>query len=323
MKHWCIAAVLALNLTQGMAGELFPDGKLRPILLGDAIPAAETMGGYPIFAGDGKWTFVRGSDSTSSRGTKLASLQMSQFESGVLFATQIVDVAVSTGDGAFWNGSPCTPTGHLVMRNKGFGREDHCLTIDPVSHAVGPTMVTMLSIKLTNTGSTSRLYNITLLLNPDLLGIRSTGVGDWTPETLKAQPRKQAFMDKLTAWAESLQAASIKAMDYSKPQDVFAQIPSFRTLLPVSAANADQKYSIGFLSGLEDLKWRPNFKAIAYSQLGDYRTTWKSAWNYPSQPEADKKALDNCESGRPAAAPPCKLFTLEEQTAVVAPEAKP
>jgi hypothetical protein len=322
VKKWCIAAVLALNLTHGMTGELFPDGKLRPIVLGDPIPAGDTIGGYPIFQGDGKWKFARSGEAVSSLGTKTAAIRMTQFESGELFASQTVEVALGTGTGAYWNGSPCAP-GHLVMRNKARGQEDHCLTIDPASHTVGKTPETVLAIKLTNTGSASRLYSITLLLNPDLLGFRSTGVADWSPEALKAQPHKQAFMDKLTVWAEGLLDASIKAMDYAKPQDVFAQIPSFRSLMPVPAAYADQKYSLGFVSSLEDMKWRPNFKAVAYSQVGDYNMRYGTASNHANQADADKKAMDKCKSLRPASAPPCKLLLLEEKTAAASVETKP
>ncbi len=322
MKRLLAIAACALSVANCYCAELFENGTLRPITLFDPIPANDTIGGYPIFQGDGKWTFSRGKDYTSTRGTKLASIQMAQFEYGVLFATQIVEANTNTGDGASWNGSPCAP-GHLVMKDKGRGREDHCLTIDPIAHTVGAGSVTMLSLKLTNTASASRLYNITLLLNPELLGVKGTGVGDWTPESLKAQPYKQAFMEKLTAWAEKLLDASIKALDYSKPQDVFSQIPSFRTLVPIPSVYVGEKYSVSFLSALEDIKHRAGFAAVAFSPQADYKTRNGTAWGFANQLDADKKALENCESGRTAGTPPCKLVKFEELGIAPLPAAKP
>nr|WP_315494411.1 hypothetical protein [uncultured Rhodoferax sp.] len=307
MKKWMICAALGLAFTALQAVELFPDSKLMPIKQGDSITAQDTAGGYPIFAGEAKWTFVQGNVRSSSRGTPLGSVMMTHVDKGMMVLTQIIEVALDTNDGAFWTGTPCGP-GHLVMLNKGRGREDHCMTIDASSIMIGSVPTTILNIKFTNTASASRMYNVTLQLNPGAFGWRNSGPGDWTPETLEAQPMRKEFIAKLTAWGEKFLDAGTKALNFSKPQDVYNEMPPVSTLLPTLEKYAKQKYGLTFMSMLEDLKHRPEPKAIAISHSGDFRTRAGSAWNSESQDEANKRALARCEENRPTSTPPCTLF---------------
>jgi hypothetical protein len=311
MQKFATAALALCMVLSAHSAELIDGGKLVPIKYAEPIPSGSTIGGYPIYPGDGKWIFTRGSTSTSTRGTQMASLQMSQYEGADLLATQIVDVTTSTGDGAMWAGSPCAGN-HLYVKNNGSGRVDHCLTMDAVAHTVGDKAVTMFLFKVTHSSSASRFYSMTLLLNPYLLGYRGTGPADWGSDVLQVQTDKKAFVDKLSNWGEKLLDASMNVIDFSKPQDVYGKIPSFKTLLPVPAAYADAKFGMGFLSVLDDLKHRPGFAAVAYSPTTDYKTRhgWQSGAE--SQAVADKKAMENCESGRLSTSPPCKLVNLVE-----------
>lgn len=292
------------------AADLFEDGKAKDVSFRTLLEASDTIGGYTMYPGEGKWRFEKTSTSTATgpSATILGSLIATQEEAGTLFARLLVTTNLTQGDGRSWAGSPCAP-GHLVMRNKGRGREDNCLTIDPISLNVGNKQVTMLSVRLTNTASGGRYYTSILQLNPALLGFRETGVGDWSEQVVGSQPFKQAFMGRLTAWAEKLQDATYAAFDFNKPQDSFKDIPSWRSLLPVPAELADKKFSWSFLSAIEDIHHnKAGFKALAYSHKG--YTHWGSAFKYASQELADEAAMTNCKKNLKADAPECQLYSF-------------
>jgi VHL beta domain len=119
----------------------------------------------------------------------------------------------------------------------------------------------------------------------------------------------------LTAWAEPLQDGSIRAFDYSKPQDVYAKIPSLMTLLPVPGELAGQKRAFGFLSAVEHLRHQPAFSSIAYSRYGDYKGAWSVASGQTTQEIADATALANCETYRKTNkpdAPVCEIYRRKD-----------
>lgn len=310
-------------LSNVSAADLFEDGKLRPINQGDRISASDTLGGYAIYQGEGLWKLDVGKISSSSGGgitIPMGSVQMHQDESGTMIARQWILANLGQNDTRAWSGSPCAPN-HLVIRNKGRGREDGCMTIDPISVMVGDKPTLMFSILMTNSGSNGRYYTVNLVLNASFLGWRDTVVSGWAQEALNVSPDKQAFIDRLTTWAEKLQDSSIKAFDFSKPQDAYKSLVSWRTLLPVPEDLANKKYSMGFLSAVEDLKHKKDFVALAYSPQADFRTRWGNAWGAPSQGDADRIALANCENGRSPNSPPCKFYKMPaNQKMVSSPE---
>ena len=318
MKQAFAAAVLALSTAHIFAADLFQDGKLRPINSGDLIVATDTIGGYPIFQDDGRWKFASGKESASTGGVsaiKMGSALLDYYQGTYLLARQSLFASLDVGgQNNFWTGSPCS-IGHLVIRNKGQGQQDNCMTIDPKIVNLGAIPTLFLTIVLTNTGSSGRYYQMSLYVNADLLGVRSTGLGDWTKEELKAKPYKQEALSRLTAWAEPLQDASIRALDFSKPQDVYAKIPSLMTLLPVPEDLAGKKYDISFLSAVEHLRHQPAFKSIAYSRVGDDKTGWSFLSGQTTQEIADTATLRRCETYRMANKPdgsPCEVYRLED-----------
>ena len=188
------------------------------------------------------------------------------------------------------------------------------MTIDPRVISIGTAPTLFLAIALTNSGSSGRYYQMTMYVNADLLGVRNTGVGDWTQDELKSKPYKQAALDKLVAWAQPLQDGSIRALDFSKPQDVYAKIPSLMTLLPVPEDLVGQKRAISFLSAVEHLRHQPGFASIAYSRLDDYKGVWNFVTGQSSQELADSTAVANCENNRKSRkvdAPPCEVYRLK------------
>lgn len=318
VNRYLVAILMGASAVSAFAGDLFPDGKLRPIRSGDLIMATDTVGGYPIFQDDGRWRFVSGKESTSIGGSstiKMGSVLLDYYQGTYLLARQALFSSVDTGGlNSSWAGSPCS-LGHLVIRNKGQGRQDNCMTIDPQLINIGVTPTVFLAIVLTNSGSNGRYYKMTLAVNADLLGVRDTGIGDWTKEEIKAKPYKQAALDRLTAWAEPLQDGSIRAFDFKKPQEVYAQIPSLMTLLPVPEDLVGTKRSISFLSAVENLRHKPGFVSIAYSHVGEYRGYWSFVTGQSSQEIADSAALTNCEVNRKKNkpdAPACEVYRLKE-----------
>jgi hypothetical protein len=318
MKFVSIAMSLVFFAGNTFAADLFEDGKLRPIKSGDLIQATDTIGGYPIYQDDGGWKFVSGKESSSTGGQgpiKMGSVLLDYAPNNYLLARQSLFASVDAGSANnSWGGSPCSMD-HLVIRNKGRGRQDNCLTIDPKIVTMGTNPTVFLTIVLTNAGSNGRYYQLSLYVNADVLGVRGTGLGDWTKEELEAKPYKKEAMDRLTVWAEQLQDASIKAFDFSKPQDVYAKMPRVMTLLPVPEDIAGQKRSISFLSAVEHLRHQPAFSSIAYSRYEDYKGAWSFVTGKASQEMADAGALAACEASRKANkpdAPTCEIYKIKD-----------
>jgi hypothetical protein len=319
MKRIFTGLVLFALAKQPFAADLFPDGKLRQINAGDQILASDTVGGYPIFQDDGRWKFVRGRESSSTGGSspiKMGSVLLDYFQGTSLLARQSVLASLNGGGMASsWTGSPCSPD-HLIVRNKGQGMQDNCMTIDPSIVTLGTVPSLFLTIVLTNSGSSGRYYQLSLLVSAELLGVRNTGLGDWTKEAIAAKPQKQKALERLTAWAEQLHEGSIRAFEFAKPQNVYERIPSLMSLLPVPNDLAGQKRSISFLSAVEDLRYQPTFSSIAYSPWEDYRGNWSSVNGHSTQETADAAALANCETNRKINrpnAPLCETYRLKAE----------
>jgi hypothetical protein len=298
------------------AADLFEEGKLRPMKAGTLITATDTVGGYPIFQDDGRWVFAAGKESTSGSGDiKMGWVLLDYVQGTYLLARQLITVSTSPGGmNNSWTGSPCSPN-HLYLRDLGRGRQSNCMTIDPKIVNVGTTPTAFLEVLLTNTGSNGRYYVLALMINADLLGIRNTNLSDWTTDQLKASPFRQEALNRLIEWAIPLQDGSIKAFDYSKPQDVYAKQPSLMSLLPVPEDLINKKRAISFLSAVEHLRNQPGFKSIAYSHWEDYKGSWSFTTGRASQESADDGALllceDNRKKNRPEA-PPCEVYRLKD-----------
>lgn len=309
-----------------LSQDLFVNGKLRPISSGSLITKNDTVGGYPIYQDDGRWTFVSGRESESTGGSqtiKMGTVLMDYKEGTHLLARQSIIASIdSGGSNSHWTGSPCSPE-HLVIRNKGAGTKDNCMTIDPFIINVGPKPTIFFSIVLTNTAGSGRYYKLTVFVNAELLGVRDTGLGDWTKEELKSKPYKQEVINRLTLWAEQLQDGSIKALDFSKPQDVYDKIPSLMTLLPTPPDLINKKHSASFLSAVEHIRHQPKFSSIAYTHYDDYKTGWHFFTGRPTQEVADEAALSMCESTRKnsrPSAPNCVIYKRVENTNKAAAE---
>jgi hypothetical protein len=149
-----------------------------------------------------------------------------------------------------------------------------------------------------------------LALNLELLGFTETREQDWSPEAIRTSPQRKGFVEQLQKWAEALQDASARAIDFSKPQDAFAKVPSLRTLMQVPADLSDGSFPQAFQAAVLATRDKPGFKAIAYSRISPQNFRWQNRYGMGDQESADRQALESCESGRPASAPPCRLYEL-------------
>lgn len=223
--------------SMSMAADLFSEGKPLPFTRGYPFDAGTTIGGYPIFKGDGRWVLGNVWDkaipaANSTNESKLGFVRLDQVEpSGQWIAVQFVGVATqSSPRAAYVNGSPCGGT-HMVAVNRASGWDDNCLAIDAKKEEGESNAATFFDVVITQTRSGDRRYLMRLRLNAEWLGFHDTKPEDWNyASVLQASPDRAAFVEKLKKWASQLQIASENAIDYSKPQNVFDGIPSFRTL---------------------------------------------------------------------------------------------
>jgi hypothetical protein len=185
------------------------------------------------------------------------------------------------------------------------------LTINPFIINIGSKPTIFFSVVSTNTAGSGRYYKLTVYINADLMGLRDTGLGDWSKEEIKSKPHKQEIINRLISWSEQLQDGSIKALDFSKPQDVYNKMPSLMTLLPTPPELANKKYSASFLSAVEHIRHQPKFSSIAYTHYDDFKTGWHFFTGRPTQEVADEAALNMCESTRKnsrPSAPNCVIY---------------
>lgn len=313
LKPGLVSVALGLVCQTAGAEDLFIDAQPREIVQGTVLASDTTIGGYAIYPGEGKWTFI-GSKSHVITGPMTAwhgSATLIHYEARETFAimrlyTDIRPAATSAG----WRGAPCD-SGALVIVNKGQGRFDNCMTIKANGQKIGNRDATLLQVQITVNGTNARYYGLNLSLNPELLGFRGTAPGDWAPGAMARTPAMDAFMDRLRQWAVKLHDATSIAFTADKPADAFKDVESWRTLLPVPADLAGKGFSQSFLSAVFDTSNKPDHKAIAYTRFGSNGTRWGNTWSMPTPKEAGERAVVECEKGRTSAMPdPCRLYPL-------------
>jgi hypothetical protein len=173
-----IATAMFMPLTY--AGELFPNNNPRPYVLAEKLETDATIGGYPIWQGEGKWRFVEliRSDSTGSAAPiPLGSANFFHSEGKQLVATS-----------GYWSGEPCKRDDMLFKLQLGAGRQDNCVTINHItrymSSPTGKTgelyallkeqdvdiPPTVLLIQLTRNGLSQRTLSYSIWINPELAG---------------------------------------------------------------------------------------------------------------------------------------------------------
>lgn len=304
------------------AVELFPDMKpFADFKQGMELPTDATIGGYPIFKGTGRWTLVRmepgvigANGMATSIHTGWIVLVNNESDGNWFGSLSITANLNNAGANQYLSGSPCSGT-HIVAVNKVVGQDDNCLTIDAGGYQSGGRNLTYFSIKSTQSASGGRVYVPDLRLPVEMLGFRDTSPGDWTAEAIKSSPSKIKFVAKLKKWGESFQEATQRAIGFSKPQDAFVTVPSYRSLLDVPKDLSDGSFTQQFISAVEHERNAPQFKAIAYTKLPNNRLKWAYSDEHAQQEDADKRALEICNTARASTSEPCQLYDLSKLSA--------
>ena len=234
--HILSLVVLAAMPSIGLPGELYPSGAVRTFQQFEPLESDATGGGYAIFQGGRPWRMYMAKVDRNNLDIGISYLQMISPMGNEYFAEMITIIALGGGDASvtsYYGGEPCTlGVDALVRLNKGIGRSDNCLTINPLTLPIQGKSVPTMAIRVRNSQSASRLYDINLLLALDKLGFPNSKDADWAASQINNDNTKKQFIKKIGAWGEQLQDAVNKALAFNKPQDAFQKVPPIDTLLP-------------------------------------------------------------------------------------------
>lgn len=241
MSRYVIAVSLLFLSVFANSAELFPMKQPRPFAMADKLENDATIGGYPIWAGEGKWRLYEMTRSDSSREDPMGTVKMFQTENKRLVAEMEV-YANLEGGSSYWTEEPCKRDDMLFKKQFGGGREDNCVTINHItkfmSNPGGKGIElyamfkeqgiefppTVLQVKLTRNGTNSKKLTYTIYLNPEIVGFASEVEANWSRSPWNKtmafnDPAKKQFIEGLTAWALNF----AKQMDdgLKKKQDAF------------------------------------------------------------------------------------------------------
>ncbi|MDD2948382.1 MAG: hypothetical protein PHV80_06045 [Rugosibacter sp.] len=152
-----------------------------------------------------------------------------------------------------WLGEPCKRDDMLYKANIGKSMwEDNCVTINHISayannpggkdaelyalfveQGISPPP-TILRIQFTRNGTHGNFLNVSLFLNPEVMGFAretevSWGKNPWNKTMSFKDPAKKQFIEALSVWA--LQFAKQMDVALDKKPDAFAPISSWRSVL--------------------------------------------------------------------------------------------
>jgi hypothetical protein len=235
------------------AADLFVNDLPRKFMLADKVELDATIGGYPIWQGEGKWRIVDLIRSNSTGGAASVPLGIAYFfqtEGDKWVASMEVESNLRRGNG-YWIGDPCKRDDMLFKLSLGGGVKDNCVTINHITQYMGnpggkntelyallkdkgiEIPPTVLQIKLTRNATDLRMLKYTLWINPELAGFSreyesSWGRNPWNKVMSFKDPEKKKYIDALSKWATNF----VNKMEdgiRQKP-DAFVDIPSWRTV---------------------------------------------------------------------------------------------
>jgi hypothetical protein len=257
-----LVVIFAVFLCQAASAlDLFSNLQPRAFQLADSLEAGATVGGYPIWAGEGKWRIfnIARTDSTGGTTIPFGNVGLFQTEGKNVVALMTISANLSGGS-ARWLGEPCKREDMLYKANIGKSVwQDNCVTINHITnYGNNPTgrdgelyvllvqqgispPPTVLQVTFTRNGTSGNTITTRVMLNPEVLGFAresevSWGKNPWNKLQSFNDPAKKQFIDALGAWA--LQFA--KQMDDALEQkpEAFASIPSWRSVLQGQPAPA-------------------------------------------------------------------------------------
>jgi hypothetical protein len=245
------SALVFCQLSQ--AAELFVNDKPREIALADKLETDATIGGYPIWSGEGKWRLIeliRTDSSGSAAPIPLGTVKVFQTEGKQFVAGMEVRANLRSGSG-YWVDEPCKRDDMLFKLQLAGGREDNCVTINHITRYMnnpGGKLAetyallkeqgieippTVLNIVLTRNSTSQKKLVFSIWINPELAGFPREsepewGRNPWNKVQAFSDPKKKQYIDSLSLWATSF----VKKMNdgLSQKPDAFLDIPSWRTL---------------------------------------------------------------------------------------------
>lgn len=213
--------------------DLFDNNLSRDYKPTTTILSDSTIGGYPIFQGGRVWRVVTGKTTTNNLNNKLANIHLISPIANDYFAELTLMVNLEQANMYFTSDFCSASASPLFKLNKGGGANDNCLTINPYMVKINGNDINTLHIKVRNSQSGGRIYDLNLLLNLSHLGYPKTDISDWTEYALSQNNEKKQLIEKVTAWAKKLQDGVNKAIEYRKPQDAFSDVPPIAELIPL------------------------------------------------------------------------------------------
>jgi hypothetical protein len=233
MMKIIILGLVMIAANSANAADLFDNGKPANFSQRDLVTPSTTIGGYPIYKGADQWIYISG-EVHDSRGQAdpipLGTVTMIHVEEKRLIAAQSITANLSNNtNAAYWGGAPCAGA-HLHTSNRSVGRNDNCLTIDPVAVDIGGVINTFINIKIVSSAGSGRLYNVDFMINAAFLGFEKTTISDWTQAAVFSSPVKSQLLNRLGVWSEKYLDATKNVLDYSKSAGVFENVPNFKSL---------------------------------------------------------------------------------------------
>jgi len=255
MKKLGICLWLFLFTHLVIAGDLFDGTKPRDFKLADPLELNATVGGYPIWNGDGKWrlfNLVRRDSTGGGTSIPIGDVGLFQTENKKFVAVMWVSATLAEGN-MRWLGEPCKRDDMLYKANIGKSVwEDNCVTINHISaymnnpggkyadlyalfveQGISPPP-TILQVNFTRNGTHGNFLNVTLSVNPEVMGFAretetSWGRNPWNKTMSFKDPAKKQFIDALSVWALQFAKQMDAALD--KKPDAFSSVPSWRSVL--------------------------------------------------------------------------------------------
>lgn len=226
------AIAVAMICQPALSEDLFEDNIARDFKSVSLLSSDSTINGYPIYQGGRTWRVLSGKSTLNNANWRLGHISLLSSIDQDYFAEMYLMVSMGEHNGHY-TADVCNGS-HLVKINKGGGVHDNCLVINPYSATVRGKSITTLQIKIRNSQTSARLYDLNLLLNVTHLGFPDTSTFDWTTDAVSQDPGKKKLIEKITSWAKLLQDGVNKAIDYRKPKDAFDNVPPISELLAVT-----------------------------------------------------------------------------------------
>jgi hypothetical protein len=266
-KPFLFASVLSIVQQVPLAAELFIDDKPREIALADKLELNATIGGYPIWNGEGKWRLVeliRNDSSGSAASIPLGTARFFQTEGKQFVAGMEVRANLRPGSG-YWIDEPCKRDDMLFKLQLSGGREDNCVTINHITRYMSnpggklaeafalfksqgiEVPPTVLNIVLTRNATSQRKLVFSIWINPELAGfVRESepewGRNPWHKVQAFSDPKKKQYVDALSVWATSFAKKMNDGL--SQKADAYSDIPTWRSIQISATQSEPQKTQV-------------------------------------------------------------------------------